>query len=135
MTKTVAVTDKENQGLFGFQVEGSDFLAQRGVGFLFDQMGLGKTVQAIRGADKQKAYRILVICQAVARVNWQREFSRFGMLPRVTHVVTGRKGTIPANVDVVIINYDNVVAHISSFMGDAFRRRADSALPRANDWQ
>jgi SNF2 family DNA or RNA helicase len=63
--------------LFPYQVEGSEFLAKRSYALLADSMGLGKTAQAIAAADKIGAKTILVICPAIARVNWAREFKQW----------------------------------------------------------
>lgn len=77
--------------LFPYQVEGADWLAERRFGLLADEMGLGKSAQAIQAADEILAERILVICPAVARVNWLREFQKFSRYPR--HFVLGLEGT------------------------------------------
>lgn len=60
--------------LFPYQAQGAAFLASRRFAFLADGMGLGKTVQAIAACSKIAAARVVVVCPAVARVNWQREF-------------------------------------------------------------
>jgi SWI/SNF-related matrix-associated actin-dependent regulator 1 of chromatin subfamily A len=65
--------------LFPYQVVGADFLAQRTFALLADEMGLGKSAQAIRACDLLFARRILVLCPAIARVNWTREFERFSL--------------------------------------------------------
>jgi SWI/SNF-related matrix-associated actin-dependent regulator 1 of chromatin subfamily A len=63
--------------LFPFQIEGAEWLAQKKLALLADEMGLGKTVQAIVASDKIRAERILVICPAIARINWHREILKF----------------------------------------------------------
>lgn len=60
--------------LFPYQQQGAEFLASRRFAFLADGMGLGKTVQAIEACNMIGATQIVVVCPAVARVNWQREF-------------------------------------------------------------
>src|SRR4051812_42505998 len=40
-------------------------------------MGLGKSAQGIRAADMLGCDRILVLCPAVGRINWSREFEKF----------------------------------------------------------
>jgi SWI/SNF-related matrix-associated actin-dependent regulator of chromatin subfamily A-like protein 1 len=66
--------------LFPYQAAGRDFLAVRDKALLADGMGLGKTVQAIRACDEIAATRVAVICPAIARINWKREFDRWGLL-------------------------------------------------------
>lgn len=65
--------------LFPFQVEGANFLAARRHAFLGDKMGLGKTPQAIVGAEAAGARKIAVACPAIARINWQREIDRWSI--------------------------------------------------------
>ena len=75
------------QSLFPYQLDGAEFLASRTNALLADEMGLGKTVQAIAACDAVKAQRINVICPAVARVNWRREFAKWQTIDRMARVV------------------------------------------------
>jgi SNF2 family DNA or RNA helicase len=59
------------------QLTGADFLARRGFALLADEPGLGKTATAILGADKCGARKVLVVCPAVVRQHWAREFERW----------------------------------------------------------
>lgn len=67
--------------LFAYQESGRDFLKSRARALLADGMGLGKTPQAIAAADAVGARRVAVICPAVARINWRREFERWSKFP------------------------------------------------------
>lgn len=51
-------------------------------------MGLGKTATAIRALDEIEAKSVLVLCPAVACVNWSREFDRFSSYQRDTEIVS-----------------------------------------------
>lgn len=62
---------------FPYQEEGADFIAQRARCGLHDEMGVGKTAQVIRAANKIGAKRGLVICPAGLRENWIGEFRKF----------------------------------------------------------
>jgi SNF2 family DNA or RNA helicase len=62
---------------YGYQVPGVDFLARHKRAFLADEPGLGKTVQAIKAAQKIGAKDILVICPLTGVNYWQQEFSRW----------------------------------------------------------
>jgi len=64
--------------LFPFQKEGVKFLSSRNHALLADEMGLGKSAQAIRASIN--FHSILVICPASAKINWQREFWKFGKI-------------------------------------------------------
>jgi SNF2 family DNA or RNA helicase len=63
--------------LYPYQRTGAEWLAARRRAILGDKMGLGKTPQAIRAADIAGARKVAVVCPAIARVNWQREFERW----------------------------------------------------------
>ena len=74
--------------LYPHQQRGVDFLASRRAAILADDMGLGKTAQAIVAADRIQARDILVICPAIARTNWQREFTTWQTVPRSIQVMS-----------------------------------------------
>lgn len=61
-----------------YQVTGAHFLAQRRFALLADEMRVGKTPQAILAARQVGAEQITVICPAIAREQWKREWSRWG---------------------------------------------------------
>ena len=69
-----------------------------------DEMGLGKTIEALGviNAD-DSARRVLIVCPATLKLNWQRECERWLVGSREVGVA-GR--TWPADADVVIVNYD-----------------------------
>lgn len=60
--------------LFPYQVEGIEWLKGKRFALLADEMGVGKTVQAIKAAEAIGASQITVLCPAVARYNWAAEF-------------------------------------------------------------
>lgn len=60
-----------------YQLEGIDFLLARRFALLADEMGLGKSAQVILAAEKLKPRSIVIVCPAIARVNWQREFQKW----------------------------------------------------------
>lgn len=62
-----------------FQVVGAKWLASRRRGVLADVMGLGKTIQAIQACDLVAARRVAIICPALGRINWRREFKRWSL--------------------------------------------------------
>ena len=63
--------------LYPYQHVGAEWLAGRSRAILGDTMGLGKSPQAIRAADMAGARRVAIVCPAIARVNWRREFERW----------------------------------------------------------
>ena len=63
--------------LFPYQQTGAKFLSDKNLALLADEMGLGKTPQAIAAADLVGAKSVCVICPAIGRINWRREFEKF----------------------------------------------------------
>lgn len=66
--------------LMPFQITGAEWLAGRRRAMLADEMGTGKTCQLIRAADLVGARRIFTNCPAIGRVNWRREFDKWGLV-------------------------------------------------------
>ena len=94
--------------LHSYQHVGARFLAERNVAFLLDTMGLGKTIQAIRGADLVGARRILVLCPAIARIGWAREFQAWQTTDRSIAVVRSGSDLQKQDVigaDVLLVSY------------------------------
>lgn len=97
---------------YPYQVQGIRWLDAVKRALLADEPGLGKTMQSCCAADA----RIVVVCPAAMRVEWQREFARWR--PELTsYVVTGTKPVDPGLLwqhDVIVINYDVLAAHIEA---------------------
>jgi SNF2 family DNA or RNA helicase len=91
--------------LFPYQVQGADFLAVRRFGLLADEMGLGKSAQAIRACDLLDARRILVLCPAIARINWLREFDRFSIYGLPARALFTRDDR-PGAYGITVCSYD-----------------------------
>lgn len=72
--------------LYPYQAEGALFAVRAGRALIGDDMGLGKTIQAIAAAEILARHfgvsRVLVICPASLKYQWQSEIARF----------TGRRG-------------------------------------------
>ena len=69
---------------------------------LADDMGLGKTTATIIAALETGAKKILIICPASLKINWQREIENYS--DRSVYISEGKK--FSSNHDFVIINYD-----------------------------
>jgi len=98
--------------LYPYQNEGVEFLASKRTALLADEMGLGKTAQAICAADELLAERILVVCPAVARPNWLREFQKWSLYKRPFNIIETMKDEIDTKVS-TITSYDLAVRRIS----------------------
>lgn len=58
---------------FDYQITGIDTLAANNRFFLFDEPGMGKTLQVVRAADKVKVKRALVPCPANITIQWKQK--------------------------------------------------------------
>lgn len=104
--------------LMDYQRAGVEEIRERKNVLLADEPGLGKTAQAISYcniADLPPSQKILIICPASLKLNWVREFLKFGT-PGNYHikVMVGGKDKIRTDksilsgkgCNVVIVNYD-----------------------------
>jgi len=69
---------------------------------LADDMGLGKTTSAIIASLESGAKKVLIICPASLKINWQREIDNY--TDKKVLIVEGRKWG--STFDFYIINYD-----------------------------
>jgi SWI/SNF-related matrix-associated actin-dependent regulator 1 of chromatin subfamily A len=69
---------------------------------LADDMGLGKTTATIIAALETGAKKILIICPASLKINWQREIANY--TDRSVFISEGKKFSL--DHDFVIVNYD-----------------------------
>ena len=69
---------------------------------LADDMGLGKTTSTIIAALETKAKKILIVCPASLKINWQREIANYSDRP--VFIAEGKK--FSTEEDFIIVNYD-----------------------------
>jgi SWI/SNF-related matrix-associated actin-dependent regulator 1 of chromatin subfamily A len=69
---------------------------------LADDMGLGKTTSTIIAALETDAKKILIICPATLKINWQREIENYSDRP--VYICEGKN--FSTEHDFVIVNYD-----------------------------
>jgi len=79
--------------LFEYQKVGADFLCDHPAAFLADEQGLGKTLQVIAACDKLGLTKVVVVCPAIAKINWRREFEKWGKIERTVLVFSYDKIT------------------------------------------
>lgn len=91
---------KQDKKLYHHQKEGVKFLLSRNGCILADDMGLGKSLQAIIAALESGAKKILVVCPSSAKINWEREIHPFN---KHTTIIDGKKWR---ESKFTIINYD-----------------------------
>jgi SWI/SNF-related matrix-associated actin-dependent regulator of chromatin subfamily A-like protein 1 len=101
---SIDVPAPEGLDYLPFQRAGVAYAMQRAGTLLADEMGLGKTVEALGVINMDSAVeRVLVVCPASLKLNWQRECERW--LTRPMRVGVAGK-TFPEDADVVILNYE-----------------------------
>lgn len=96
---------------FPYQRAGVQFalsVLEAGRGCLIgDSMGLGKTMQAIGVINSTPEIRkVIVICPATLKINWHREFTKFGTRNLRVGVQNAGEPWVGSLSDVVIVNYD-----------------------------
>ena len=69
---------------------------------LADDMGLGKTTAAVIASLESEAKKVLIVCPASLKINWEREIKNY--TDRRVLIVEGRKWG--STFDFYIINYD-----------------------------
>ena len=69
---------------------------------LADDMGLGKTTSTIIAALETGAKKVLIVCPASLKINWQREIANYS--DRTVFIAEGKKFSTES--DFVIANYD-----------------------------
>lgn len=99
--------DIEVQNLSGtlmpYQKAGVSYASSVGRCLIADQMGLGKTVEAIATLELRDAFPAVIVCPASLKENWRREINKW--LPhRTVNIVSGKTDIV--NADVNIVNYD-----------------------------
>lgn len=92
--------------LYPYQRVGAEFLAARRFALLADEMGIGKSAQAVGGCDLAGCFRVLVVCPAIMREQWSREFQRFSRYQRKTQQLLTLKDAPELNAELVICSYD-----------------------------
>lgn len=101
--------------LHTYQKEGARFCASRGMRALIsDEMGVGKTAQAIAAAEGIAAPRILIICPANARYVWEREIRGWGGRGAIQHI-TNRLENLDLAARWHILTYDLIATRAETW--------------------
>lgn len=83
------------------QKEAIKLLVENKKFILADDMGLGKTTSTIIASLETGAKKVLIICPASLKINWQREILNY--TERSSYIVEGKKWE---DADFIIVNYD-----------------------------
>jgi len=90
----------DGKTLYQHQKDGIKFLLTRNGCILADDMGLGKSMQAIIAALESGAKNILIVCPSSTKINWEREINVFC---DDTFIIDGQKW---GSAKFTIINFD-----------------------------
>ena len=104
LNREIDYSSYDNRPPLPHQKEAIEKLLANDKYILADDMGLGKTTSAIIASLESGAKKILIICPASLKINWQREIENYS--DKKTLIVEGRKWGSTFNY--YIINYDIV---------------------------
>lgn len=90
-----------------YQVTGAKFLAENKSAMLSDEPGVGKTCQAIEAFNLIRGKKLLVLCPASLKINWERELRRWLKTERSIHIIHSSQPIDEA--DIYIVNYDIII--------------------------
>jgi len=91
---------------------------------LADDMGLGKTTSTIIAALETGAKKILIVCPASLKINWQREIENYSDRP----VFIAESKKFSTESDFVIVNYDI----LKNFHDSDPKKKEESLLLQSN---
>ena len=105
----IAIPAPDGLEYMPFQRAGIAYALGRPATLNCDQMGLGKTIQAIGVINGDPSVqKVLVVCPASLRINWRRELEKWLVRPLTIGIATSAR--LP-QTDVVIVNYDILHRH------------------------
>lgn len=112
---------KDETGYYEHQAEGVRLMARMGSFLLCDEMGLGKSLEALTVAaidfELGIANRVLIVCPVFLKWNWLDEIKKFTKFTAIVlnGTPTERHEQIElyrnAGFDILIVNYEQVIAH------------------------
>lgn len=111
---------KEYHGLYEHQIEDVKTMSKSDSIILANDMGTGKTKTAIVYSEIQNFEKILIICPASLKINWQREIktvnpsANVSVLPKDTHNMFTKY---------YIINYDMLIKHFEFKEHEALKNK------------
>jgi SWI/SNF-related matrix-associated actin-dependent regulator of chromatin subfamily A-like protein 1 len=117
-TRTIESTGTLGVKLYGFQKEGVDYGLARKKVIIGDDMGTGKTIQALAIIDKADAYPALIITPASNKLQWAQV--------EIPKVLPGRRvclaekytGAIELQfADIIVTNYEQLTTRRTTSIG------------------
>ena len=100
---------------FDFQRLGVNWLLNTPRGILADEMGCGKTLQAIIAAVEKKAKKVLIVCPNTLKLNWKKEIEMFSK----DEIFVIKKNSFES-AKWIIVNYDKIHNFEKEFAKEKF---------------
>lgn len=106
LSQPIDVPCPEGMEFYPYQKEGILFARGKERVLIGDQMGLGKTPQAIGIINDNPSFRsVLVICPAILKINWERELDVWLYNKDISVSIANNR--LPDS-DIVIVNYEKL---------------------------
>ena len=103
-----------------FQKAGIKFALERPNVLFADQMGLGKTIEAIGVINADETiHSVIIVCPKSLKLNWRRELERWLVRPLSIGIANG----VLPNTNIVIVNYEGLLK-----IGDIDKREFDLCI-------
>lgn len=99
--KEIDFSKYSHRPMLSHQIEAINKLVRTKRFILADDMGLGKTTSTVVAALETESKKVLIICPASLKINWQREIQNY--TDRPIYICDGKKYE---DADFVIVNYD-----------------------------
>lgn len=103
--------------LFSYQADAVEYARLRKRIFICDEVGLGKTVEALAILVANEAFPALIICPAFAKGYWTRMVETWIENSTVQRINAGDVMTIPGHRHVTVINYEILDRYVGKITG------------------
>jgi len=114
--------------LHTYQKRAATFAARHNLNALIcDQMGLGKTAEAVAAAEASGVSHTLIVAPASARMVWDAEIAAWGSGGRVHHVTDTLTPAIPDDARWVVVTWDQMIVRAQKLSLPPHPDRARSA--------
>ena len=92
-----------------YQLAGIQYALNHKRCIIADAMGLGKSIESLGVINATQAKRVLIVCPAIVKTNWQREAQKWLTPSQPIGIADG--DYLPPLTGIVIINYDILERH------------------------
>jgi len=109
--KPIEINLPEGLELLPFQKEGIEFIESRnGRALIGDEMGIGKTIQALGWLRIHPEFRpVVIVVPSSIKINWEKEATKWLEEKDNIEIISGRpseSNMVLKNTTIIIINYD-----------------------------